>query len=124
MARMRRRFTAEYRVEAAHRVIDSDRQIAEVARELDVGEQLLGRWVRDERVRISAATVVPNVPSLRPTSPSSRARSSSGRPVTAGISSITGVHCSRRARSFITWAARPNQRSNGPPCSAGAGSGT
>ncbi len=62
MARARRRFPAEYRVEAAHRVIDSDRQIAEVARKLDVGEQLLGRWVRDERVRISAATVVPNVP--------------------------------------------------------------
>lgn len=55
MARTRRRFTAEYRVEAAHRVIDSDRQIAEVACELDVGEQLLGRWVRDERVRVSAA---------------------------------------------------------------------
>lgn len=51
MARTRRRFTAEYRVEAAHRVIDSDRTIAEVARELGVGEQLLGRWVRDERVR-------------------------------------------------------------------------
>ncbi len=62
MARTRRRFTAEYRVEAAHSVIDSDRQIAEVAQELDVGEQLLSRWVRDERVRISAATVVPNVP--------------------------------------------------------------
>ena len=62
MARTRRRFTAEYRVEAAHRVIDSDRLIAEVARELDVGEQLLGRWVRDERVRISAATAVPDVP--------------------------------------------------------------
>jgi transposase-like protein len=55
MARTRRRFTAEYRVEAAHRVIDSDRTIAEVARELGVGEQLLGRWVRDERVRLGAA---------------------------------------------------------------------
>lgn len=55
MARTRRRFTAEYRVEAAHRVIDSDRTIAEVARELGIGEQLLGRWVRDERSRQSAA---------------------------------------------------------------------
>lgn len=55
MAPTKRRFTAEYRVEAAHRVIDTDRQVAELARELDVGEQLLGRWVRDERVWVSAA---------------------------------------------------------------------
>jgi transposase len=56
MSRTRRLFTAEYRVEAAHRVIDSDRTVAEVAREIGVGEQLLGRWVRDERVRVEAAT--------------------------------------------------------------------
>ncbi len=55
MARTRRLFTPEYRVEAAHRVIDSHRLIAEVARELGVGEQLLGRWVRDERRRQAAA---------------------------------------------------------------------
>jgi transposase-like protein len=58
----KRSFTAEYRVEAAHRVIDSDRTIAEVARELAVGEQLLGRWVRDERIRQAAALAVPDVP--------------------------------------------------------------
>ncbi len=51
----RRRFTAEYRVEAAHRVIDSGRTIVEVAGELGIGEQLLGRWVRDERTRLAAA---------------------------------------------------------------------
>jgi transposase len=62
MARTKRRFTAEYRVEAAHRVIDSGRPVAEVSRELGVGEQLLGRWVRDERVRISAATAAPDIP--------------------------------------------------------------
>ena len=58
----KRSFTAEYRVEAAHRVIDSGRTIAEVARELGVGEQLLGRWVRDERIRQTAASAVPDVP--------------------------------------------------------------
>ena len=58
----RRSFTAEYRVEAAHRVIDSGRTITEVARELGVGEQLLGRWVRDERIRQAAALAVPEVP--------------------------------------------------------------
>jgi transposase len=55
--RKRRSFTAEYRVEAAHRVIDSGRTIAEVARELGLGEPLLGKWVSDERRRIGAARV-------------------------------------------------------------------
>ncbi|WP_091447694.1 transposase [Actinokineospora iranica] len=32
----RRSYTAEYRVEAAHRVIDSGRTISEVARELGI----------------------------------------------------------------------------------------
>ena len=62
MAITRRSFTAEYRVEAAHRVIDSGRTIIEVARDLGVGEQLLGRWVKDERVRQAAAVAVPDVP--------------------------------------------------------------
>lgn len=51
----RRRFTTEYKVEAAHRVIDSDRSVAEVARELSVNEANLYSWVRDERRRIEAA---------------------------------------------------------------------
>lgn len=55
MSARRRKFTAEYKVEAAHRVIDSGRSISEVARELNVGEQTLGVWVRDERRRIEAA---------------------------------------------------------------------
>jgi transposase len=38
-------FTTEYKFEAAHRVIDSGRTIADVARELDVNEGLVGRWV-------------------------------------------------------------------------------
>ena len=55
MSASRRKFTTEYKVEAAHRVIDSGRSIVEVARELNVGEQSLGAWVRDERRRIEAA---------------------------------------------------------------------
>ena len=55
MSRTRRSFTTEYKVEAAHRVIDSGRTIAEVARELGVNEGLLGRWVADERRRVEAA---------------------------------------------------------------------
>ena len=47
----RRKYTPEYRVEAARLVIETDRAIAEVARELGVGAQLLGRWVHAERAR-------------------------------------------------------------------------
>ncbi|MFG1795752.1 transposase [Nocardia sp. NPDC049149] len=53
--RKRRSFTAEYRVEAAHRVIDSGRTIAEVARGLDLHESLLAKWVQEERRRMEAA---------------------------------------------------------------------
>ena len=56
MAPTRRSFTPDYRVEAAHRVIDTGRTIAQVARDIGVGEQLLGRWVRDERAREAAAS--------------------------------------------------------------------
>ncbi|PPJ26491.1 hypothetical protein C5F51_20320 [Nocardia nova] len=55
--RKRRSFTAEYKVEAAHRVIDSGRTVAEVARELGIHESLLGTWVKDERRRIAAAEI-------------------------------------------------------------------
>ncbi|MDE1675485.1 transposase [Nocardia gipuzkoensis] len=55
--RKRRSFSAEYKVEAAHRVIDSGRPIAVVARELGLHETVLSTWVRDERRRIAAAQV-------------------------------------------------------------------
>jgi Transposase len=45
MGAKRKSYTPAYRREAAHLVIDSRRRIAEVAREIGVGEQLLGRWV-------------------------------------------------------------------------------
>ena len=51
----RRKFSTEFKVEAAHRVIDSGRPVAQVARELTVSELSLGRWVRDERARMEAA---------------------------------------------------------------------
>lgn len=58
----RRRYTPEFKVEAAHRVIDTGRSIAEVARELSVNEMTLGNWVRDERRRIEAAKGTANEP--------------------------------------------------------------
>lgn len=62
MSASRREFTTEHEVEAAHRAIDSGRTIAEVARELSIGEQTLGLWVRDERRRIEAARGTENEP--------------------------------------------------------------
>lgn len=48
----RKSYTPHYRREAARLVIDTDRMIAEVAREIGVGEQLLGRWLAAERARM------------------------------------------------------------------------
>lgn len=47
----RKRYTPEYRREAATLVLDTDRPIAHVAEEIGVGAQLLGRWVQQERER-------------------------------------------------------------------------
>lgn len=62
MSRSRRSYTTEYKVEAAHRVIDSGRTIASVARELGLNESLLGSWVADERRRMEAATAQGQTP--------------------------------------------------------------
>ena len=45
----RRKFTLEFKTEAAHRVIDSGKSVAEVAREFPIAEDSLYLWVRDER---------------------------------------------------------------------------
>jgi transposase len=49
MGATRRKFTLEFKAEAAHRVIDTGRTIGEVAAELSVVDSVLARWVRDER---------------------------------------------------------------------------
>lgn len=67
--RKRRSFTTEYKVEAAHRVIDTGRTIGAVAHELDLSEPLLGKWVKDERRRMEAATLA----GTEPLSPAERA---------------------------------------------------
>ena len=46
MARKKASFTPEFREEAARLVVDHGRRIAEVARELGVGETTLGNWVK------------------------------------------------------------------------------
>ncbi len=58
MGATRRKFTLEFKTEAAHRVIDSGRNIPEVASELSISQEALYRWVKDERIRLEAASSV------------------------------------------------------------------
>lgn len=50
-SKKRKSYTPAYRREAARLVIDTGRTIAEVADEVGIGRQLLGRWVAAERAR-------------------------------------------------------------------------
>ncbi len=52
MGAKRKSYIPKYRAEAARLVIDTGRTIVEVAREIGVGEALLGRWVAIERSRM------------------------------------------------------------------------
>ncbi len=58
----RRKFTLEFRTEAAHRVIDTGRTVRDVAKELSVLENSLSTWVRDERRRMEALQASSNEP--------------------------------------------------------------
>jgi transposase len=49
MGSARRKYTREYRAEAVELVINSDRPIAEVARDLGINEGTLGNWVNVAR---------------------------------------------------------------------------
>ena len=44
MAKSRRTFTAEFKAEAVRRIADQGKSLAEVARELDLGESMLRAW--------------------------------------------------------------------------------
>lgn len=72
MARKRRRYTAEYKKEAALLVLNTGRSIADVGRELDIPEQTLGRWVYDAREEAGDDPRAPrrvNVPVTLPPDP-------------------------------------------------------
>ena len=52
MGAKRKRYTPAYRHDDAHLVIGTGRPIAHVAKEIGVGEALLGRWVAIERAKM------------------------------------------------------------------------
>ena len=51
----RRRLTPEYRRDGACRVLDTGSSIASVARDVGLGESVVGRWVKIARERRQAA---------------------------------------------------------------------
>ena len=61
-SRKPRRYSAEYKRDAARLVIDSGRAILDVAEEIGVGSQALTRWVHQERAREEAAKAERNEP--------------------------------------------------------------
>jgi len=46
MTSKRRKFSPQFKAEAVQMVVETDRTIAEVARDLGVVEQTLGKWVK------------------------------------------------------------------------------
>lgn len=51
MGSTRRRFTDEYKANAVSLVLDDGHTVAETARNIDVHEMTLGKWVKKERDR-------------------------------------------------------------------------
>jgi transposase len=47
MAQERRQYTREYKIEAVRLVVEEERPLAQVARELGIGRNLLQRWKRE-----------------------------------------------------------------------------
>ena len=47
MARIRRKFSPQFKAEAVQFVIETGRPIAEIARELEINEGTLGNWVSE-----------------------------------------------------------------------------
>ncbi len=55
MSGKRKKYTPEFREQAARLVIETGRPIAHYTHEIGVGEQLLGRWVRLAQQRAGGA---------------------------------------------------------------------
>jgi transposase len=57
-----KRYTPEFKEQAARRVADNSLPIAQVARELDVNDTTLGFWVKAYRKKLAGQPLPPDMP--------------------------------------------------------------
>src|SRR5664280_2048934 len=73
MGSTRRSFTEEYKDQAVAFVIEGNRSVADVARNIGVHEMTLGKWVKKTRDS-QQEQIAPDARTTRPRSPSCRCR--------------------------------------------------
>ncbi len=57
-----KRYTPEFKEQAARKVVDNSLPIAQVARELDVNDTTLGFWVKDYRKKLAGQPLPQEMP--------------------------------------------------------------
>jgi transposase-like protein len=57
-----KRYSPEFKEEAARKVVDNSLPIAQVARELDINDTTLGFWVKDYRKKLAGQPLPPDMP--------------------------------------------------------------
>jgi transposase len=57
-----KRYTPEFKEQAARKVVDNSLPIAQVAREIGVNDTTLGFWVKDYRKRLAGQPLPPDMP--------------------------------------------------------------
>jgi len=57
-----KRYTPEFKEQAARKVADNSLPIAQVAREIGVNDTTLGFWVKDYRKRLAGQPLPPDMP--------------------------------------------------------------
>lgn len=57
-----KRYTPEFKEQAARKVVDNSLPIAQVARELDINDTTLGFWVKDYRKKLAGQPLPPDMP--------------------------------------------------------------
>jgi transposase len=57
-----KRYTPEFKEQAARKVVDNSLPIAQVARELGVNDTTLGFWVKDYRKKLSSQPIPADMP--------------------------------------------------------------
>jgi transposase len=57
-----KRYTPEFREQAARKVVDNSLPIAQVAREIGVNDTTLGFWVKDYRKKLAGQPLPPDMP--------------------------------------------------------------